>query len=342
MKKGRPTMIGKLWKRVCATVSRGIALFLGLFTILNVVGEVQLPGFDANLWWIQLPGNWQVVEPAMLCWSAGCLIWFATHRHFGRIPRCLLGLTFGLLLAAGCVNVLDYFRLLNLGQIQSASPFPFSLLVIVCLGLLFFELVRSSPDPPVSSRRADQTTVGLVCLICGLLFPLAQMICFGLTDYRRPADVIVVFGAKVHKDGRVSSIVEERVVTACELYQQGLAPQILLSGGPGVGEIHETEGMRRRAIELGVPATAILVDLNGVDTESTAINTLEMAPSQSWKRILAVSQFYHLPRIKLAFHRHRSEVYTVPAERIYRFPRMQYFMLREVAAWWLYYVRPLF
>ena len=168
------------------------------------------------------------------------------------------------------------------------------------------------------------------------------MVCFGTTDYRRNADVIVVFGAKVHKYGGLSSILEERVRTGCELYHEGLAPQILFSGGPGVGDVHETEGMRQRALELGVPAAAIFVDENGVDTESTAKNTLRIGQSQKWNRILAVSQFFHLPRIKLAFHRQGSEVYTVPAKRIYRFRYLPYFMLREVAAWWLYYVRPMF
>ena len=139
----------------------------------------------------------------------------------------------------------------------------------------------------------------------------------------------------------MSSILEERVRTGCELYHEGLARQILFSGGPGVGEVHETEGMRRRALELGVPATAIFVDLDGVDTESTAINTLRMGQSQKWSQILAVSQFFHLPRIKLAFHRQGSEVYTVPARRLYHFRYLPYSMLREVAAWWVYYVRPI-
>jgi uncharacterized SAM-binding protein YcdF (DUF218 family) len=106
--------------------------------------------------------------------------------------------------------------------------------------------------------------------------------------------------------------------------------------------VYEAEGMRQRALELGVPETAILVDLDGIDTESTAANTVRMGHLLKWNRIMAVSQFFHLPRIKLAFHRQGSEVYTVPARRLYLFRYLPYFMLREIAAWWLYYVRPLF
>ena len=330
------------WKTIGSAIPRGIAFFLGLFTLLNVVGEWRAPGFDANLWWISLPGNWYVVDQAMLLWSATSLLWFATRRQFVRVEKIGLFVTFGGLFASSIWNAMSYFRLLAEREIQSLSPVPFSSLVAACLAIILFGVWRTTPETQTRSRRFHQFVVALTVVVCGLLFPVAQMICFGMTDYRRNADVIVVFGAKVYEDGQLSSILEERVRTGCELYHQGLAPQILFSGGPGIGSVHETEGMRLRAMELGVPDTAIAMDSNGLDTDSTAINTLRMGQSRSWRRILAVSQFFHLPRIKLAFHRQGSEVYTVPAKRIYHFRYLPYFMLREVAAWWLYYVRPLF
>ena len=332
---------GILWRVICNAVPRGIALFLGLFTLLNVVGELRAPRFDANLWWINLPGDWCLVEQTLLLWSAACLLWFATRRRFVWSEKIGLFLTIGVLLAASIWNAIGFFRLLSEGNIHSHCLIPFSAIVAICLSIVLFEVWRATAEGRVVTTVLYRLTVATTCLMCGLLFPVAQMVCFGMTDYRRNADVIVVFGAKVHEDGQLSSILEERVRTGCELYHQGLAPQILFSGGPGVGDIHETEGMRRRALELGVPATAISVDLNGVDTASTAINTLRIGQSRKWNRIIAVSQFFHLPRIKLAFHRHGSEVYTVPAKRLYYFRYLPYFMLREVAAWWLYYIRPM-
>ena len=331
-----------LWRTIRIAVPRGIALFLGLFTLLNVVGELRAPGFDANLWWINLPGNWHLLDKALLLWSASCLIWLGCCQRFGLAEKTALTLTFCGLLACSIWNAIGYHQLIEAGRIQSNSPISFSMLIAVCLSIFIYEVWREIPEMSRNTIRLCRSTIAVSCVITGLLFPVAQMVCFGTTDYRRDADVIVVFGAKVHEDGRLSSILEERVRTGCELYHQGLAPQILFSGGPGVGEVYETEGMRRRALELGVPVTAIFVDEKGVDTESTAINTLSIGQLQRWHRILAVSQFFHLPRIKLAFHRQGSEVYTVPAKQLYRFRYLPYFMLREVAAWWLYYVRPLF
>ena len=330
------------WSLALSAVCRGVALFLGLFVVLNVVGDLGTRGFDANLWWIRLPIRRQYVEDLLLAWAGGCLLWVATHQQFSKVVRLVLTGTFCLLMAGSLWNTVRYYQLLAAHSIVTRFPLPFSLLVTLSLGFLILGIWRSG----AASRTAGagwlyHSALVAVCLACAVAFPLGQMYCFGLTDYRRPADVIVVFGAGVHPNGRLSSILEERVQTGCELYHQQFAPRILFSGGPGKGRVHETVAMRRRALELGVPAEAILIDAAGMDTEATAATTFRLAQEQGWRRVLAVSQFYHLPRIKLAFHRHGAEVYTVPATPIYRFRALPYFMAREVAAWWWYYIRPL-
>jgi uncharacterized SAM-binding protein YcdF (DUF218 family) len=171
--------------------------------------------------------------------------------------------------------------------------------------------------------------------------PFAQMFCFGPTDYRRPADAIVVFGARVYADGRVSDALADRVRTGCELYKDGLAKRIIFSGGPGDGDVHETEAMRAMALKLGVPAQAIMLDRDGINTRATVSNTCAMFEDSEIRRVLAVSHFYHLPRIKMSYQRQDLEVYTVPAKESYTLTAMPYFMARETAALWVYYLRPL-
>jgi len=58
-------------------------------------------------------------------------------------------------------------------------------------------------------------------------------------------------------------------------------------------------------------------------------------------RILVVSHFYHLPRIKMTYQRHHREVYTVPARETYTLTARPKFILREIAALWVYYLRPI-
>jgi len=114
-----------------------------------------------------------------------------------------------------------------------------------------------------------------------------------------------------------------------------------MSGGSGDGETHETEGMKRMAIELGVPGEAILRDANGVNTQATVENTCDMFEQMGLRRTLVVSHFYHLPRIKMTYQRRGWEIYTVPAKESYTLTAMPKYILREIAALWVYYLHPI-
>jgi vancomycin permeability regulator SanA len=192
---------------------------------------------------------------------------------------------------------------------------------------------------PSIFRILKRTT--LASLVVGVLvigFPLAQMFCFGKTDYRRRADVAVVFGAGVYPNGRLSVALADRVRTAIALYQDGTVDTLLFSGGPGMGDIHETQGMKNYAISKGVPASAIILDPQGLSTHETVEHTNPMLDQLGAKHVLAVSHFYHLPRIKMAYQRTGREVYTVPASESYTLKAMPYYLAREVAAFWYYYL----
>jgi len=63
-----------------ALLARGVALFLGAFTLLNLAGDLRVRGFDLNLWWIDLrflPGD---VADSFLFLCGLLLAWFALTR----------------------------------------------------------------------------------------------------------------------------------------------------------------------------------------------------------------------------------------------------------------------
>lgn len=315
-------------------VARGLAGFLGLFTLLGLVGRLRWPGFDANLWWLDLRA---LPEPAALAATAmlGALLlaWAVRPRTSGTRQRLTRGVVAGALVVLA-VNALTVAWLVLNGSVAVGFPLPAS--ALFGAGLIFILVQLGSP----AAGSTDRPTVAVTWLGCFLLFPLVQVLCFGRTDYRRPADAAVVFGARVYADGRLSHAVGDRVRTAVELYRQGWVRELVMSGGPGDGAIHETAAMRAEAIRRGVPAAAIRCDLNGLSTAHTVRNT---AGEFAGRRLLAVSEYYHLPRIKLAYARAGLDVFTVPAEaRDWRRTWDLRSVLREVPAFWLYYGRAVF
>ena len=320
------------------SISRGLALFLGAFALLNVVGDAFSAHFDANLWWIDLRSWPRAVAAPFLVVSAACLVGFALRPPKAAWRQLLTIGCVGVLAAAAMLNTVQYYVLLSRGMVRPGVPIPLSLFIGAALAAILVTACRKQP-----AIRSGRSTLGMVAVAGGALlcFPLAQMFFFGKTDYRRPADVAVVLGARVYADGRLSDALADRVRTACQLYRDGLVGRLVFSGGPGDGAIHETEAMQRMALQLGVKAEDVWLDREGLNTRATVRNTEKLFRQWHASRVLVVSHAYHLPRIKLAYQRDGWDVLTVPAKETYLLRQMPYNMAREVAALWVYYLRPL-
>jgi uncharacterized SAM-binding protein YcdF (DUF218 family) len=337
---------------VFESTARGLALFIGGFALLNVIGNFWHPGFDANLWWVDVRRLSPALASGVIAAASVALLLFGLRPPMSSWSRSAVSIPVAGVLAIALGNAINFYVLAVRGQIASRLPVAFSLLIAAALALILARVWRHSQPRPrltfsndAAPSRAPKS-VGLaltlaVCAACVVLFPLAQMFCFGKTDYRRPADVTVVLGARVYADGRPSDALADRVRTACALYNAGLTQKLLFSGGPGDGSIHETESMKTMAIRLGVRPEDIFMDKGGLNTEATAKNTRAILQRLGASRVLVVSHFYHLPRVKLAYQPEGIEVYTVPARESYMLRQIPYNMAREVAALWVYCLRPL-
>jgi len=317
---------------LCA-LSRSLAFLLGGFTLVNLLGALAT-GFNANRWWIDTRALRPTLGAALLAVAAAALIAFAVQPHASAPRRAVTGALVAALLAIALGNAATFWSLAADGRIAPAVPVPLSLGVAATLALILLAAVRQH-DACASLRFVGPTVAAMAVLG----FPLAQIACFGKTDYLRRADAIVVFGARAYGDGRCSQALYDRVRTACDLHRAGLAPTLVFTGGPGDGDVHETEAMRRLALRLGVPDAAIVRDPDGLTTADSVRATVPILDRLGARRVVAVSHFYHLPRIKLTYQRAGREVCTVPARESYTLTKMPWFVAREVASWWLYYAR---
>jgi vancomycin permeability regulator SanA len=267
------------------------------------------------------------------------MIWFGFRPVGSAWRRSLTFGTVGFLALGTFENDIQFYALLARGAIHAGIPLALSfLLTCVLISLMFAVLGHRFPQEQQPTHM--RLKIAGVFLACVLAFPLLQMVCFGKTDYRRPADAAVVLGARAYADSRPSDALADRVRTACALYRDGLVRKLIFSGGPGDGTITEGQAMKRMALKLGVQAQDIVLDEMGVNTRATVKNTERIFRELHASRVLVVSHFYHLPRVKMAYHQAGIEVYTVPARESYLLRQLPYNMAREVAAFWTYYLRP--
>jgi vancomycin permeability regulator SanA len=97
--------------------------------------------------------------------------------------------------------------------------------------------------------------------------------------------------------------------------------------------------MKRVAMACGVPEEDLILDHAGVNTRASVANAAAICSERGFGRVLAVSHFYHLPRIKLEAGRMGLDLYTVPSLQRRPLRALPWFVARETAAWWVYWGR---
>ncbi len=108
-----------------------------------------------------------------------------------------------------------------------------------------------------------------------------------------PAYTALILGAKVHGGGRLSHILEDRVITGLELYRRGKVKKLLLSGDHGQQAYDEVNAMREYLLKNGVPAQDIFMDHAGFDTYSSMYRARDVFQAMD---VIVVTQEFHLPR----------------------------------------------
>jgi vancomycin permeability regulator SanA len=181
----------------------------------------------------------------------------------------------------------------------------------------------------MKGKRLLKNTMVVVCGMYGLA--MGAIALDGLTDDVRPADVAIVLGNKVERDGQPSPRLKARLDRAVTLYQQGLVKQILVTGGLGKEGFDEAAVMATFLRSRGIPSSAIIQDPKGNTTWDSAQNARLLLACGASCRAIAVSQFFHLTRSRVALEKAGfREVGTASAQ--YFEMRDLYSLIREVLA----------
>jgi uncharacterized SAM-binding protein YcdF (DUF218 family) len=126
----------------------------------------------------------------------------------------------------------------------------------------------------------------------------------GGRDERMSADAIVVMGAAQY-DGRPSPVFAARLDHAVALFQAGLAPRLIVTGGKAEGDrTTEAASARAYAIAHGVPEDAILLE----DESRTTLESIRRVAALMEDHDLSTAVFVSDPTHMLRVLRMASDV----------------------------------
>jgi uncharacterized SAM-binding protein YcdF (DUF218 family) len=168
--------------------------------------------------------------------------------------------------------------------------------------------VALEPDTPAvaTPRRWTWKRWVLVCglgvVALGFLYyavTLIQVVRAGRQTDPDPADAIVVLGAAQY-DGRPSPQLAARLDHVLDLYDEGVAPVVMVTGGNQPGDrFTEAEASADYLVDRGVPASAIMRE----DAGHTTFESLDAAADQllaaDLHDVVVVTDPYHSLRSRL-------------------------------------------
>ncbi len=164
-------------------------------------------------------------------------------------------------------------------------------------------------------RMVTILTRGIGGTIAMLIIAATTIALVGLRDEIDRADVAVVLGNTVDPNGKPSARLQARLDKTIALYRRNLFTETIVSGGVGKEGFDEAVVMKAYLVANGLPPQHIYVDSQGTNTYFTAKYTARLMTDRNWQSAIAISQYFHLPRTKLALHRFGVKtVYTAHAE----------------------------
>jgi uncharacterized SAM-binding protein YcdF (DUF218 family) len=160
-------------------------------------------------------------------------------------------------------------------------------------------------------------------------------------DESRPADAIVVFGAAEYV-GRPSPVFKARLDHAADLYRRGLAPIVIATGGAGADpKFSEGQVGREYLKSLGIPDDSLIAETQSVDTAESARRVSTIMHTNHMTTCLAVSDGYHIFRIKQMMAREGVTVYGAPRpnSKPQSFAKRNEAVFHEIASYTLWLLR---
>src|SRR6184192_4542031 len=162
-------------------------------------------------------------------------------------------------------------------------------------------------------RKFAALGVLLVLLVLGWGVVVVAVAVSGAREQAATADAIAVLGAAQY-NGRPSPVFRARLDHAAALYQRGLAPVVLVTGGVGSGDtLSESDVGRRYLLKAGLPDGAVVGLPAGASTSASLDGVAHWFSGKESRRVLLVSDGFHMLRLRIIATRLGLLPFTSPA-----------------------------
>ena len=171
----------------------------------------------------------------------------------------------------------------------------------------------------------------------------AVCLCADRERQAKPSDCIIVLGARVWPSGRMSNSLLYRCERALQAWQDGVAKNIIVTGGQGEDEpAAEAQVMRAYFLENGVPEACVFAEDTSVNTIGNFRNAKHIMEQNGWSSAAVVTNDYHVERSLWIARDAGIDACGIAARSPKRPSTVVISRLRETASWWLYACRRIF
>jgi uncharacterized SAM-binding protein YcdF (DUF218 family) len=167
----------------------------------------------------------------------------------------------------------------------------------------------SRPKAPLRRRRSFWSELwrwlvtafwfGAVALLLSGAILMVSIYRQARNEGARPAQAIVVLGTAQY-NGWPGPVFQSRLDHALQLYWDGYAPSIVVTGGkqPGDG-FTEAEAAQAYLVNAGVPASSIIMETEATNTWESMRNVAAILEPQGISDVILVSDGFHLYRSRM-------------------------------------------
>src|ERR1700720_2883915 len=155
-------------------------------------------------------------------------------------------------------------------------------------------------------------------VLAAVVFIWLASICAGIVGEAsrqeiHSADGILVFGAAEYS-GRPSPVYRARLDHAFDLFQQGVAPVVITTGGAAADPSYSEGGVGHDYLmhHRGIPDSNLIAETQGSDTAQSAQRIGVIMRTNHMHSCVAVSDAYHVFRIRKLLEHEGMQVYVAP------------------------------